>query len=133
MKQNLIQERTFKFALMIVKLYKELQLKKEYVIAKQILKSGTSIAANQEEAQAAYSKQEFISKLSISCKESRETRFWLRLIKESKLVEIDVDKELEEVNEILNILYRNYQNITRKYKKKTISLNCTLLFLNYSI
>lgn len=118
MKQNLIQERTFKFALMIVKLYKELQLKKEYVIAKQILKSGTSIAANQEEAQAAYSKQEFISKLSISCKESRETRFWLRLIKESKLVEIDVDKELEEVNEILNILYRIIKTSQENIRKK---------------
>ena len=106
MKTNLIQDKTFKFALQIIELYKELTFKKEFILSKQILKSGTSIAANQEEAQAGSSKADFISKMSIACKECRETKLWLRLLKESQIVQIEVDNLLMEVEDILNLLYK---------------------------
>ena len=76
--KNIIVERTYKFAIRIVKLYKFLfEKKKEYVISKQILRSGTSIGANINEAQSAESKLNFVHKLGISAKESRENVYWL--------------------------------------------------------
>jgi four helix bundle protein len=104
MKKNLIQDRTFQFALDTIKLYVQLVEKKEYVLSKQLLRSGTSIGANVEEAIAGQSKRDFLSKMNISLKESRETNYWLRLLKESKLVELDYEPNLKESKEILNII-----------------------------
>ena len=74
MKDNILLDKSFIFAVRIVKLYKYLcSQKKEYVLSKQLLRSGTSIGANINEAQDAQSKNDFISKLSISLKEARET------------------------------------------------------------
>lgn len=81
MKNNPIKERSFNFALSIVKLYKILQEKNEFIISKQLLRSGTSIGANIEEASAAQSKKDFLHKMSIASKEARETSYWLRLLK----------------------------------------------------
>ena len=84
MKNNVVKEKSYAFALRSVKLYRHLSLeKKEYVLSKQILKSGTSIGANIEEADAAISKAEFSSKISIAYKEARETCYWLRLLLDS--------------------------------------------------
>jgi four helix bundle protein len=69
-----IDERTFEFALLIIDLYKFLIGKNEYIMSKQVLRSGTSIGANTHEAQAAQSKKDFISKMTISSKEARETK-----------------------------------------------------------
>jgi len=63
MKSNIVKEKTYQFALLIIQLYKELRDKKEFVLSKQLLRSGTSIGANVEEATAAQSKKEFISKM----------------------------------------------------------------------
>ncbi len=71
--QNQILEMTFEFSLQIIQLYKQLIASKEYVLSKQILRSATSIGANVEEANAALSKRDFISKMSIASKEARET------------------------------------------------------------
>lgn len=76
---NTILEMSFEFSLQIIRLYKQLIEKKEYVLSKQVLRSGTSIGANVEEANAAQSKKEFIAKMSIASKEAKETRYWLRL------------------------------------------------------
>lgn len=103
-KSNLIQDRTFHFALDIIKLYVQMTEKKEYVLSKQLLRSGTSIGANVEEAIGAQSKRDFLSKMNISLKETRETNYWLRLLKESKLVDIDYDSSLKESKEITNII-----------------------------
>lgn len=73
-------------------------------MSRQILRSGTSIGANVEEAIAAQSRKDFISKLSISNKEARETRYWLRLFHNSRLVDITVDSQLSEIESIINIL-----------------------------
>ncbi len=78
---NIIREKSFAFAIRIVKAYKYLQDKKnEYILSKQMLRSGTSIGANIEEAIGGQSKADFISKISIAYKESRETLYWIKLL-----------------------------------------------------
>lgn len=104
MKENLIQTKSFEFALSITSLYIKLQKEREFIISKQILRSSTSIGANVEEAIAAQSRKDFVNKLSISLKEARETRYWLRLLQESELTGIDVSKYQKEALEIVNIL-----------------------------
>ena len=104
MKENIIQKRSFDFSLKIISLYKTLTSKAEFIISKQLLKSGTSIGANVEEAIAAQSKKDFLSKMSIASKEARETWYWLRLLLESNIVEIDLDEIVTESEEIVNIL-----------------------------
>ncbi len=101
---NKILELSFDFSLQIIKLYKLLVEKKEYVISKQLLRCGTSIGANTEEAIAAQSRKDFITKMSIASKEARETRYWLRLLEKSKLVDIDYSPYLNSVEHIINIL-----------------------------
>ena len=78
-----IDERSFEFAIEIVALYKFLLGRNEYVLSKQVLRSGTSIGANVQEAQAAQSRADFLSKMSIASKEARETKYWLRLLDQS--------------------------------------------------
>ena len=101
-----IDERTFDFALEIIDLYKYLIENKEYVLSKQLLRAGTSIGANVQEAQAAQSKADFISKMSIASKEARETKYWLRLLSKSGyLNECSRGAEmLAEVDSIINII-----------------------------
>ncbi|MBO6584550.1 MAG: four helix bundle protein [Gracilimonas sp.] len=103
-KKNLIQDKSFEFSLSIIHLYRKLVQQKEYIISKQLLRSGTSIGANIEEALAGFSKKDFIFKMSISSKEARETRYWLRLLKESDLTNINLDSYLLQIDEIINIL-----------------------------
>jgi len=83
-KQNLIVELTIQFALNIIDYCELLESNKKYVIAKQLLKSGTSIGANVHEAQNTESKADFIHKLKIAAKEADETNYWLTLCKKSK-------------------------------------------------
>ena len=79
--ENVIENKSFEFAIRIVKLYKHLSnAKKEYVLSKQLLRSGTSIGANVAEAQQAQSRADFVSKMSIALKETVETKYWLRLL-----------------------------------------------------
>ena len=101
-----IDERTFDFALEVVDLYKYLIGNKEYILSKQVLKSGTSIGANVQEAQAAQSKADFISKMSIASKEARETKYWLCLLTKSGYLNGYSRKAemLAEVNSIINII-----------------------------
>ena len=101
---NKILELTFDFSLSIIELYKFLVDKKEFVISKQLLRSATSIGASVEEAMAAQTKKEFITKMSIASKEARETRYWLRLLDKSKFIEHDYNPYLTSMNHIINIL-----------------------------
>ena len=104
-KDNIIQSKSFDFALLIIEIYKKLMSQNEFVIPRQLLKSGTSIGANIEEALQGQSKVDFIAKLSISLKEAVETRYWLKLLKESKIIIFDdFDSYIFEINEIINIL-----------------------------
>jgi four helix bundle protein len=104
MAESLIQKKSFKFALKIIELYKKLQTLNEYVISRQLLRSGTSIGANVEEASAGQSRKDFLAKMAIASKEARETRYWLRLLEESDLVNLDISSELEDVNKLIRIL-----------------------------
>ena len=103
-KENLIAVKSFDFALQIITLFIALQREKEYVLSKQLLRSGTSIGANIEESEAAQSKKDFIHKMSIASKEARETKYWLRLLKQSNLTRIEVDEHIREIDHIINIL-----------------------------
>ena len=103
-KQNIILEKSFGFSISIIGLYKQLIDEKEYTISKQLLKSGTSIGANIEEAMAGQSRKDFISKMAIASKEARETRYWLRLIDKSDLFDVEVGSYLLDIDEIVRIL-----------------------------
>jgi len=103
-KDNLILEKSFGFALKIVDLYKYLVRENEYIISKQILKSGTSIGANVEEATAVQSRRDFITKMAIASKEARETKYWLRLLTKSKMTTRDCSLLIKEIDEIINII-----------------------------
>ena len=87
-KRNIIKDKGFVFAIEIVSLYKELSAdKKEFVMSRQLFKSGTSIGANVREAEFAQSKADFISKMSISLKEANETDYWLELLFQTNYIE----------------------------------------------
>ena len=103
MKKNLIADKSFEFALKIIEIVKFLQTeKREFVLSKQLLKSGTSIGANVEEASAAISKKDFILKMSIASKEARETRYWLKLLNQSGYLDpLDL---VNECGELINLI-----------------------------
>ncbi len=105
---NHILEKSFDFSVRIVNLCKYLQSdKKEYILSKQLIRSGTSIGANVNEAQAAQSKNDFISKLSIASKEARETKYWLDLLVETDYLPKEsqnVKSILEQSNELIKLL-----------------------------
>jgi four helix bundle protein len=104
MKESIIKIKSFQFSLKIIELYKRLKIEKEFVISNQLLRSGTSIGANIEEALAGQTKKDFVAKMSISSKEARETNYWLRLLKESEMTKINVDEHLNDVNELIRML-----------------------------
>ena len=82
--ENVIQTKSYAFAVRIVRLYQHLSVeKKEYVLSKQVLRCGTSIGANVEEAIGGQSRADFVSKMSIAYKEARETSYWLRILKDT--------------------------------------------------
>lgn len=103
---NIIQQKSFAFAIRIVNVYKYLAFeKKEFVLSKQLLRSGTSIGANIEESIGGQSDKDFLHKLSISYKEARETKYWLKLLKETEYLSNDEAKSLlNDIEEICKIL-----------------------------
>lgn len=107
MKSNLIQDKSLQFSYLIIDFYKLLSTKKrEFILSKQILRSGTSIGANIEEGIGASSKKDFFYKLTISYKEARETRYWLKLLKYYFKEELKIIEILERAcEELLKILY----------------------------
>lgn len=87
-KDNVVMDKSYAFALRIIKLYKYLVAEqKEYVLSKQILRSGTSVGALVKEAEHAQSKADFINKMNIALKEANETEYWLMLLKDSKYMD----------------------------------------------
>lgn len=108
MTENIVLDKTLSFAVRIVNLYKHLcEVKKEYVLSKQLLKSGTSIGANINEAQAGQSKADFISKMSIASKEARETKYWIDLLIKTDYLnenEMHVRSLVNDIEEIIKLL-----------------------------
>lgn len=104
-KDNPIKDKSFDFALRIINLYQQLQGQREYVLSKQVLRSGTSIGANVEEATAAESRADFIHKMKIAMKEARETHYWLRLLDKSNVAsDYDLGNLLAQVDELSRML-----------------------------
>ncbi len=110
MSNSVIKEKSYAFALQVIQLYKDLIVNNEYVLSKQLLKSGTSIGANVEEALAGQSRADFLSKMSIASKEARETNYWLRLLRDSRLLETSVVEgilsEAEEISKMLTAIVK---------------------------
>ena len=107
MKENVVKDKSFALAVRIINLYKILtQEKKEYVMSKQLLRSGTSVGANIEEAIGGISKKDFRAKMSISYKEIRETTYWLRLLQATDYLEKqDFDSLFNDADELGKLLY----------------------------
>ena len=103
---NIIQEKSFAFAVRIVELNRYLSKeKKEFVLSNQVLRSGTSIGANIEEAIGGQSEKDFFAKLTIAYKEARETKYWLRLLNATSYLEENIaDSLLNDVEELLRII-----------------------------
>lgn len=110
----IVTEKSFEFAVRIVNLSIYLrEIKKEFVISKQILRSGTSIGANVEEASGGISKADFKNKLSIAYKEARESHFWLKLLHRTKYIDLKLFQSLEfDCIELKKILYTILKSLT---------------------
>ena len=104
MKDNPIKSKSFQFALHVMEQYKKLVAQKEYVLSKQLLRSGTSIGANVQEALAVQSRPDFLHKMSIASKEARETLYWPELLKASKWFETDFEGSLKLAHELVKLL-----------------------------
>ena len=119
--ENIIADKSLEFALRVVRLYKYLcEEKKEFVLSKQVLRSGTSIGANIKEALHAQSTKDFIAKLHISLKEASETEYWLTLLSQSGYI---TEEQYSSINDdcveiiriltsIINTTKKNYNNQT---------------------
>ena len=113
MRDNVIKQKSYDFALRIIKLCMWLKEQKHFEVASQLLKSGTSIGANVEEALAGQSRKDFKAKMSIASKESRETNYWLRLMKDSGILSQEqcgpLLQESEELVKLLTSIVKTVQ------------------------
>ena len=115
MRENIALEKSFDFAVRIVNLYKYITInKKEYVLSKQLLRSGTSIGANVTEAQRGQSKADFATKMSIALKEANETDYWLKLLYKTEYISKaeyeSIDKDIKEIISLLMSICKTANN-----------------------
>lgn len=115
---NIIEAKSFDFAVRVVRLYQYLtETKKEYTLSKQLLRSGTSIGANVSEAQKAQSTADFYAKLTIALKEANETDYWLRLLCATDYISAQEYNSIgSDVNEIISILVAITKTIKQQSK-----------------
>ena len=113
MKENIVQVKSYAFAIKIVNTFKVLQQdSKEFVLSKQLLRAGTSIGANIEEAIGGQSRKDFFAKLTIAYKEARETKYWIRLLTDTKYLDKETSRILlEDIEELLGIIGSNQKTI----------------------
>lgn len=119
-KSNVLQEKSYNFAIRIVKLAQFLREKKsEYILSKQLIRSGTSIGANIEEASGVQSDSDFIAKLHISLKEAKESHYWIRLLRDTDFItQAQAESMLTDLNEIITLLTRSLKTLKSKKNKK---------------
>ena len=115
MKDNVVKDKSLEFAVRIVNLYKFLvNEQKEFVMSKQILRSGTSIGANIREAEQAQSRADFINKLNIALKEANETEYWLELLIRTEYITREqyesINKDSTEINKLLISIIKTTKN-----------------------
>lgn len=118
-KSNVLQEKSYNFAIRIVKLAQFLREKKsEYILSKQLIRSGTSIGANIEEASGAQSDSDFIAKLHISLKEAKESHYWIRLLRDTDFItQAQAESMLTDLNEIITLLTRSLKTLKSRKNK----------------
>ena len=119
MKQgNVIQEKSYAYAARIVKLYRfMIEQNQEYVLSKQLVRSGTSIGANVEEGIGGQSEKDFLAKINIAYKEARETHFWLRLLRDTDyLTDKQANSMIEDCDELLKIMGSIIKTVKTKLK-----------------
>jgi len=119
MQKSIVKDQSFKLSILGVKLFVQMKQQKEFVLSQQFLKSVTSIGANIHEALAAESRKDFIHKLSISLKEARETEYWIQLIKQTNLVEIQVDNFYIELSSVTAMLVSIIKTSKRNLNNST--------------
>ena len=115
MTESLIADKSFKFSVRIIKLARFVRGKKEFELAKQILRSGTSIGANIAEAQRAQSHKDFLAKMYIAAKEANETDYWLRLFYEAEIIS---SKEFYSINGNLKEIIKMLMAITKTMESR---------------
>ena len=120
MGKSILRDKSYAFAIKIVRLSQFLQaVKKEYVLSKQILRSGTSIGALIREAEFGQSKLDFIHKMSIGLKEANETEYWLCILKDTGYIELDFFKNLQnDVKELIAMLVSTVKTTKNKISEK---------------
>jgi four helix bundle protein len=122
--KSIISNKAYSFALKIIETYKNLvEVKKEFVISKQLLRRGTSIGANINEALSSESKRDFVHKLSISLKEARETVYWLNLLHDSAYIELN---QFGILNSLCAEILKMLTSIIKTTKEKYFPQNSTL-------
>lgn len=116
MNKNIVKEKSFDFAIRIVKLYKYLmEEKNEFVLSKQILRCGTSIGANISEAQQAQSKKDFLMKMNISLKECTETKYWIELLSATDYINLEQkDSIIADCTELEKLLTSIVKTISKQ-------------------
>ena len=117
-KESIIQEKSFKFSLSIIELYKKLSKVDNNPILRQLLRSATSIGANVNEASAGQTKKDFITKMAIASKEARETSYWLKLLNDSKWYTVDLEANLSEADQLVRILTKIVKTSQENLKNK---------------
>ena len=112
-KESVLKEKSYAFAIRVINLAKFLrEEKKEFILSKQIVRCGTSIGANIEEASGAQSNNDFIAKLHISLKEAKETHYWVRLLRDTEYISKEQAQSLiEDIDEVITILTRSLKTI----------------------
>lgn len=132
-KENIIVKKSYSFALNIIDLYKDLVEKKAFVMSRQIMRCGTSIGANIHEGVASESKKDFIHKLSIACKEAKETSYWLNLLKDSTYItDIQFDSLNINCNELIKILNIIILTMKEKYFLILKIFNSKFIIIHYA-
>lgn len=120
MSENIIEIKSYKFAIDIVNIYKKLQLDKEYVLSKQLLRSGTSIGANVMEGLRGSSRKDFVHKMNIALKEANETEYWIRLLQDTGYLDKNLSllSDCKELCRILNAIVRTTKENDPDYIKE---------------
>ena len=115
MKESIVGSKAYYFALKVILLYTLMHDQKEFVLSNQLLRSATSIGANIEEATAGLSQKDFTAKMSIASKEARESRYWLSLLSDSRILkDFDFSELLTEIDEIVKMLTKIVKTTQQK-------------------
>jgi four helix bundle protein len=120
MRENILKEKSYRFALRMIRLHQYLRKRGETVLSRQLLRSGTAIGASVRESEFAQSKADFVHKLHIALKEANETEYWLSLLKDSELLTEKMYRSVKpEIDELISLLVTIVKSAKTNMKEKT--------------